>query len=433
MADNNNTAVPSVLTSPEPPNCIGGLIEAIDVGSPAETAGLQPGWVIHSVDGEPLRDIIDWLWLTDVDKIRLEVSASGATAVSNLTLNRELDEPWGIEFSQVLFDGIRTCVNACTFCFLNMLPPGLRSSLYLRDDDYRLSFLQGNFVTLTNISDDDLVNIVSYRLSPLHISLHAVRPETRQTMMGRNAARGIEVLEALLATGIQVHAQIVLMPGVNDGEVLEETLDWVDSRPNIVSIGIVPYAYTRYAKQQISFGAEQANRLINQLLPAAPRIQLADEWFLLADREIPPATYYGDFPQYENGIGMVRNFIDSWPGFVGDVLEQTCDVNLIAVTGTAFAPILQSLIIDTDLTERLHVLPVKNDFFGGCVNVTGLLTATNIIEAFNREDREQLSLRHNAEVLIPSLIFNSDGLTLDGYTRDQLQEALGRVLHVVSY
>ena len=228
-------------------------IKSVEEGSPAWEAGLEPGMRVDRVNGHALLDIIDWRWEASDDVAELEVfvpegigEESGAFLC---TLEREAGQDWGVEFTDVLFDGIRTCVNACQFCFMRMLPDDARASLMLRDDDYRLSFMQGNFVTLTNVSDEDLQRIIDCRLEPMNVSIHAVSPDVRRGLIGRHAQRGIDVLEALCDAGLEVHGQIVLCAGINDGDELTRTLDWVEARPNITSLAIVPMGYTKYSRQ----------------------------------------------------------------------------------------------------------------------------------------------------------------------------------------
>lgn len=199
------------------PRANGAWVQSVEEGSPAWEAGIEPGMRIARVNGREPRDLIDWRWEADGAWCELEVFDPRDGSVGRCELWREPGQDWGIDFTDVLFDGIRTCVNACQFCFMSMLPPDARPSLTLRDDDYRLSFLQGNFVTLTNVTDEEADRIVSCGLSPMNVSIHAISPEVRRSLIGRRADRGIEVLERLLAGGIEVHAQIVLCPGINDG------------------------------------------------------------------------------------------------------------------------------------------------------------------------------------------------------------------------
>ncbi|MDR2035937.1 MAG: DUF512 domain-containing protein [Coriobacteriales bacterium] len=333
-------------------------------------------------------------------------------------LTRQAGESWGITFSEVLFDGLRRCENTCSFCFMKMLPDGMRPALYVRDDDYRLSFLHGNFVTLSNLSNDEVARIIEMHLSPLNVSLHAIDPAVRAQMMGKNHARGIEALEQLLAAGIEFKAQIVLMPGINDGTVLEETLSWIAERTAIIATGIVPYGYTRHAQIQQGYDtAESARRVIQQVEHRSPQVQLADEFYLKAWPgevlgHLPPQEYYDDYPMLPDGIGMLRHWIEtaaplSWQG------------RQLLVTGEAFAAVLQEVMPE----HRDSIVPIKNNYFGGNVDVAGLLTAEDIV---------QQALAHQAKkIIVPSVIFNDDGLTLDNKTVSDIAAALAAEVQVV--
>ena len=397
----------------------GAYIASVEPDSPAARAGLEPGMVVLSVDGEPLLDILDWYWLTDGLEVELEVTES-----NDILMTREEREAWGLAFSEVIFDGLRRCVNNCSFCFMRMLPEGMRPSLYVRDDDYRLSFLHGNFVTLTNLSDEDVERIVDMQLSPLNVSLHAIDPGARAQMMGPNHVRGIEVLEQLLQAGIELKAQIVLMPGINDESVLDETLAWIAKRPGIVATGIVPYGYTRYAKIQQGYdSAESAREVIRQLEQAAPQVQLADEFYIKAWpgevlEHLPPAEYYDEYPLLADGIGMLRSWLDS-PKSSALLASLEANEEQLLATGEAFASVLLELWPE----HSSKILAVKNDFFGGNVDVAGLVVATDIInQTKNRGDGPFKDRPHG--LLLPSELFNDNGLTLDDKTAVDIAEAL---------
>jgi NifB/MoaA-like Fe-S oxidoreductase len=316
---------------------------------------------------------------------------------------------------------------------MRMLPEGLRPALYVRDDDYRLSFLQGNFVTLTNLSEEDVERIIEQHLSPLNVSLHAVDAAVRERMMGRNHARGLEVVEQLHAAGIEFHAQIVLMPGINDGAVLEETLAWVRARPHITCCGIVPYGYTRYAVLQQGFDTpESARVVIEQVEAYGPRIQLADEFYLKAYKgevlaHLPAAEYYAGFALYEDGIGMLRHFADTFASEHGNarfsseknvaVIVAGEQPGAVIVTGEAFAAFLLELY-EAAAVEPPQILPVRNNFFGGNIDVAGLLTAEDILQQVNKTGDGSSSY------LLPPAMFNDDGLTLDGKTIEDIKEAV---------
>lgn len=417
----------------------GARIAEVAPGSPAEREGLEPGMLVTSVNGAPLRDMIDWDWEADGPEAFLEGVAYEGTPEEfefECDMSRELGEDWGITFDGAVFDGMRLCRNDCTFCFMKMLPKGMRRTLYMRDDDYRLSFLQGNFVTLTNLSDDDIDRIVGCALSPLNVSLHAVTPEVRARLMGRNAQRGLDALEAVIAGGVEVHAQVVLVPDVNDGEELRRTLDFVEARPLITSLGIVPLGFTRFQHAfSSSFNDPARSRaVIDAVRPyqrrsrdatGRTRYQLADEFYLTAGIEPPPAEEYDGYPQYYDGIGMVRSDMDEGARVSADEgararlegararLEEAGE-RLVLVNGEASAGVMRSFISSTPLAPVASVLAVKNDYFGGNVNVTGLLTAKDVLAALPGR-------LEGVVVAIPDIMLNADGLTLDGQSADGLR------------
>ncbi len=426
-------------------------ITSVVADSPAELAGLKKGMRVLSVGGKPLHDILDWHWFADEDEVELEVlpvpsegeDAEGLNTECSyaddrsrerlrseyVVVNRDPGEAWGLEFSEVLFDGLRRCANDCSFCFMKMLPENMRPSLSVRDDDYRLSFLQGNFVTLTNLTDEDVERIIEMQLSPLNVSLHARDPEVRRQMMGKNEARGIEALELLLDAGMECKAQIVLMPGINDGVVLEDTLDWIQKLPGIVATGIVPYGYTRYAGIQQGFDTpESAKAVIRQLHRRDSRdskVQLADEFYLKAWpgevlEHLPLNSYYGEYPLLEDGIGMLRQFVDKQERdfrFAAVVLEGE---NVIA-TGESFAAVIQELWPE----GARQIIAIKNDFFGGNVDVAGLLTAEDIIRQCSHIKAQQL--------IVPSVMFNDDGLTLDDKTITDIEDMLKITVKMIDF
>ena len=424
------------MTCPVPPRkdvpCRA-VIKAIEEDSPAWEIGLEPGMALVAVNGKPLRDIIDWQWEADGLEVEFE-TAEGDVAV----MEREMDQDWGITFDDCLFDRIIECRNACTFCFMRMLPEGMRAPLSLRDDDYRLSFLQGNFVTLTNITDDDLQRILTCNLSPLHVSLHAVSPDVRAQLIGRNAPRGMEVLEALLAAGIQVHVQLVVCPGINDGAELVRTLGWVEAHPGVLSCGIVPVGYTRFQSTfTTSFSDDPARAA--QVIDTVREFQedsrgdtrvtkyhISDEFYLAAGADFPPAAFYDGYPQFEDGIGMVRSFMDEWTELLPKMRQAAASLEAPAtlVCGEAFGRVLGSLVENAGLQEKLQVLSVRNDFFGGNVDVSGLLCACDLVPALN-------AVAPQGAVLLPAVIFNADGLTLDDRTLADIEAGSGCAIQLV--
>ena len=414
----------------------GDTITVVEAGSPAERAGLRAGERLVAVKGEPLRDLIDWHWASDGDEVEVTVEDAEGTR-RTLTLQREQGEAWGLEFADALFDGVKTCRNDCSFCFMKQLPPGLRPSLYLRDDDYRLSFLQGNFITLTNLDDAEVERIIEQRLSPLHVSLHAVDPLVRERLIGHNHTRGLDVLAELLSAGIDVHIQIVLVPGVNDGDVLDETLLWLTDparKPQVASIGIVPVAWTKYARDPGRDWRDpiDAARVIEQVQryqfaeeksQGIDWVYLADEFYITAQAPFPLAKYYGGFPQYENGIGMVLGLVEDFKEnlarlqkALATIPEQSEAVTLVC--GELIRDTLLGALSAIGAGGKVRLLPVRNEFLGGTVSVTALLSAADIARAISY-DRERVKLP--TTWVIPEAIFNHEGRTLDGLTAADLR------------
>lgn len=418
----------------------GAPVIAVDEGSPAYDAGFEAGCLITAVDGNPVRDIIDWRWLTSDEAITVSYMDNDRDT-GEVVLEREPGEDWGFSFDGAVFDDTRTCVNACKFCFMRQLPKGMRGALSLRDDDFRLSFLDGTFVTLTNLTDGDIERIVEQRLTPLRVSLHAVDPQVRASLIGKNAEAAIENLQRLLDAGIEFDAQIVLAPDVNDGDVLEETLAWAYARPGIKTVGIVPLGFTKHQDRfHKSFDApEDALRIIGQIAPWQRHAfeERGEHWVYAADEfyrnaygervlsELPDEDFYGDFSMYEDGIGIIRSAVDAFEEARESGAVQRCadalasnNVHARYLCGEAMTPYVNQLFCQAGLEGLLDPLVVPNDFFGGNVNVTGLLCGEDIARMIKKNEPTDL-------YFIPSVIFNVDGLTLDGWTLDDIRAHVG--------
>ena len=415
------------------PRANGAWVESVEEESPAWVAGIEAGMRIDEVNGHRLRDVIDWRWEADGSSCDLVVYDPSDDGSYRCTLERVQGEDWGIDFSDVLFDGIRTCVNACQFCFMSMLPEDMRPSLTLRDDDYRLSFLQGNFVTLTNLTDDDVERIITCRLEPMNVSIHAVSPEVRQALIGRNAQRGIDVLERLCEAGIEVHGQIVLCPGVNDGDELVRTLDWVEEHPRVTSLAVVPLGYTKHSRRftrSYSDDVEAARSVIGIIAPyqarararwGQTRFQLSDEFYVDAHVSVPPAETYDGYPQYYDGIGMLRSFLDDVVLLRRQRVEDLAEVGeTLAATGRKVVLVCGEAARETvdELCAcweegLVTTLAIRNDFFGGDVNVTGLIVAEDLLAQLPSDLSGTL-------VVLPETMFNFDHVTLDGASVDDL-------------
>ena len=432
--------------------CVCGAPIAQVLGSsPADDAGFYPGCVITHVNGRPLTDILVWQWESAGETVSLAY-VDGEGDAGEVELVRDVEEPWGFVFDGQIFDGVRLCKNRCTFCFMTQLPRGMRASLTLRDDDFRLSFLQGTFVTLTNVSDEDVERIIEERISPLRVSLHAVSPDVRRTLIGSHAPRGMEVLERLLDGGIRCYAQIVLVPGENDEEELAETLSWAYAHPGIVEVGIVPLGYTDFQNRfSQSFDDPASSRaVLSQVEPFQARaraergsswVYCADEFYVNAYRAstpeaLPHASFYGDCSMYEDGIGIVRTYLDSLTATCenGDMARlvsrlRTHDVWPVLVVGESVSSFAADTLGRTPLAGHAEYLFVHNAYFGGNVNVTGLLCGCDICDAVRLYSAPQ---GKRAVFYLPEIIFNDDGVTLDGMSLARMEEACGRPLRVVS-
>lgn len=410
----------------------GGLIVAVMPRSDGERAGLLAGDVVIAVDGRPVLDVIDWQWATDEDAFEVTVMRSGEPLT--LRVQRTWAGPVGVDFDGLVFDGIRECVNACSFCFVAQLPPGLRPQLAVRDDDFRLSFLLGNFITLTNLTEQDIERVLTQRLSPLYVSLHAVDQDVRRSLVCCTTEdTTVERLERLLAAGLAVHIQIVAVPRVNDGAVLEETLTYLASHPGVLSVGIVPLGFTAHQRRyERSFDPAESAALLDIVEAWQARMRrergsgwvyAADEFVLSAGRELPPAAAYDDFPQYENGIGMLRAFLDelalcavTLPGIRRD--------RFVAVTGMLFEPVLRRALQSHGLRDAVRVLGVKNRMFGGNVSVAGLLSGRDIVDAVVADGAV-------ATYLVPDVVVNSDGLLLDDMPASDLASRSGADIRLI--
>ena len=421
-----------------------GAISAIDPDSLAAEAGLQPGDQVLAVNGQSIRDPVDYRFQTTDEIVELEVVHDGELGL--VEFEKPIDEPLGIEFDDEAFDGTRICNNKCFFCFLKGLPKGLRRPLYIKDDDYRLSFLHGNFVTLTNLSDDDWVRLEEQRLSPLHVSVHATDLALRRHLLGnRNAPDILEQLRRLADMRIEAHTQVVLCPGVNDGDALDQTVGDLLRQQNVTSIGVVPVGSSLEGEERINDAGMRAHtpvearRVVKQLrrwqrLARAERGQSvvfpSDEFYLTADAQIPSARRYDGFPQWENGIGMTRTLVDDWRKTRRKIrsgrMEVPSGAALIAC-GTLIAPTLRSLCSEaSELTGvDLTVVPVTNTLFGARVNVSGLIPGGDFATALSGADLPE-------HVFLPRASLDYFGAKfLDDLTPDDLQSQLSRQIRFV--
>jgi putative radical SAM enzyme (TIGR03279 family) len=445
------------------------VITAVAAGSPAAEAGVLVGDELRAISGRPVRDVIEYRVLGDEPDVDLDLRRGGVDLV--IEVRKAAGVPLGIEVDSPLFDGIRTCDNHCEFCFIYQLPPGMRRSLYVKDDDYRLSFLYGNFTTLTRFTEADLERVVVEGLSPLYVSIHATDPSVRSDLLrNRRGATSLRWLRALLDHGVEVHGQVVVCPGLNDGPVLADTLCGVlDEYPEIADLAVVPLGvsdhnpeprmrpHTRDEALAVVRTVEAARDVFRSVL-GRPVVFAADEYYLLAGLPFPAAEEYGEFAMHEDGIGMARAFeleftgardevIGVQPGFFASVdgapatgyraprgepaatgSEVTCsgvvplapvvpggtarpDVPVGILTGAMGAAVIEPLVATLERSD-IRVITVENRFFGGNIGVSGLMVGQDLAEVLSNEPEGH-------RYLLPDVCL-SRGAFLDGVRPEDL-------------
>ncbi len=415
------------------------VVKQIEPDSLGARAGFCIGDRILRINGEEVRDLIDVQVNSAEEVICVEIERG--KDLYEAEIERRSGESLGLVFEDMR---LRSCNNKCVFCFIHQMPKGMRRSLYFEDDDFRLSFLHGSYVTLTNVRESDIDRIIEQGLTPQYISVHATDPELRQVMLGRTKATVDinERLRKLAANGIEMHTQVVLCPGWNDGPHLERTVaDLSTYYPAVRSVALVPVGLTDHRHKLVQLdpvtparAAEYAAAAEAWGLQFKARfgerfVYAADEIFLLTGRPLPEAPYYDAFPQLENGIGMVRSFLDTWDEAKKRLPGRTAEaVRVGLLTGRLAEPILVPLVARLNAIENVQVdlLPVDNDFFGRGITVSGLLTGRDI--AARVRDGIQRDL-----VLLPPNCVNGEGLTLDDMTVLQLAEKVGVPLAVGGY
>lgn len=388
---------------------LGGVAESVEPGSLAEAAGIEPGMRVLAVNGHGLRDVVDYQYHATEERVVLALDTPEGPR--SVTIDKYPDEDIGIAFDTATFDGTRICANKCFFCFLKGLPKGLRRTLYVKDDDYRLSFLHGNFVTLTNLADEDWQRLKEQRLSPLNVSVHVTDTALRRSMLGYPQAEDIlEQIRRLGSYGICCHTQIVLCPGVNDGAYLERSVrELAALYPVVQSVSVVPVGATmQYEERMEATGKENldacdpdfARAIVTQVKPwqrefrrryGASLVYLADEYYLTAGVPVPGAALYDGFEQYENGIGMTRRLIDDCQRTLRLIRRRGISFRPMRVTlasAPLIAPTLRALAAEVQAATglQLDVIPVENTLFGPRINVAGLLGAGDVIGTLRTRD-----------------------------------------------
>jgi putative radical SAM enzyme (TIGR03279 family) len=417
----------------------GGVIAAVEPGSLAERLGLIQGEQLVAINGHLLRDIIDVQFYGAEETLELLVVRHGETRL--IEVERGYAEPLGLSFVNPTFDvDVRRCANNCEFCFVKQNAPGMRRSLYVKDDDYRYSFLFGNFVTLTNLTDEDWTRLEEQRLSPLYVSVHATEVELRRRFLARRTAPDVMVqLKRLAELGIEVHTQVVLVPGLNDGEHFARTvadLTTLYQQP-VASVSVVPIGLTKHHRGQCRpYTAAESRKILDQVEPwreeyrerwGSTFVYPSDEWYLVAGRDVPCADEYDGFPQVENGVGMVRQLLDEWE-VLRTQLPPLTVIQATWVCGTLIAPVMAKIVdeLNSDIGVQVRLVPVVNRFFGSVTTVSGLLTGQDVLAELGGRDLGEL-------LLLPRAMFTgqygagsaSPGTTLDDLALDDLSARLG--------
>ena len=423
-------------------------IKNVDKNSPAYSAGFRKGDLIIAVNDEPVEDELDFNFYSACTKLTIQTGRKGVRRF--VSVSRKPGQLLGIEFAGI---SIKQCRNKCIFCFIDQLPKGLRKSLYIKDEDYRYSFMDGNYLTLSGMTQREINKILKISLSPLYISVHSTDPAVRKRMLNnRNAGEIISQLHTFEDNGIKFHTQIVVCPGINDGATLKKTIDELLAfKKGLLSIAVVPVGLTKHRKRYLKpISANNALTICNMVEKVSEwdrkkrgirRLFIADEFLLKAGLDIPEHTYYEGYPQIENGVGLVSILLNEWKSIRRNIKNkgnkrkspskpssQQRKKSYLTITSISAKPYIE--IILSELNQCMEsvefvILPVRNSFFGESVTVAGLLTAHDIIKAVNGLKE------HWDAVIIPGVIFNYNGYTLDGFSSTRIARKIDNKIEIV--
>lgn len=425
------------------------IVSKVLPGSIAEEVEIESGDKLISINNNKVKDIIDYKFLITDECLELEVEKPNGE-IWEIEIEKDYDEDLGIVFKEAILDKPMSCHNKCIFCFIDQLPKGMRNTLYFKDDDSRLSFLQGNFLTLTNMKEEDIERIIKYKISPINVSVHTTNPELRVKMLNNRFAGNIyDILKRLAGAGIKINTQVVCCRGINDGEELKKTIeDLYLLYPNIENLAVVPIGVTKFRDNLPKlklFDKDSARNLIDEVKVLqnkyikesnTPFVRLSDEFYVMAEMEVPKQEHYGSYEQLEDGIGMLRllrNTVDETVKF----LDDKASGSFTMITGISAKNTIKDIadvIMKKNPKIHIKVLPVENDFFGNTITVTGLLTGTDIIKAVKDKD-----ISNN--IIIPNNMLKRgyelgeevDGLLLDDYTVGDLEKILNKKFLVCDY
>lgn len=414
------------------------IIVKVLKNSIAEELELEAGDELVSVNNCSIKDYIDYKYQISDEEIFFEVRKKDGE-IWELEIEKEYDEDIGIVFENPLMDNIKVCSNNCIFCFVDQMPRGMRKTLYLKDDDTRLSFLYGNFITLTNLTDDEINRIIKYKISPIKVSVHTTDSELRKYMMGNNKEINIiEYLKKLIDAGITVDCQIVLVRGVNDKEQLEKTIrDLSSLHPRLRSVAVVPVGLTKYREKLVelkAFDKESAMEVVNQVTSLQEELYkklhtrfifIADEFYILSEMDFPSYESYEDFDQLENGIGMCRLFKQQVEDELEELENFEPSVNEVTlVTGAAAYDLMVDLSekIMNKISVKINVVKLINNFFGERITVSGLVTGRDIVE--------QLKGKNYTNIILPSNMINDNNVMLDDFSIEDLKKELNTEVRI---
>ncbi|NFS27460.1 MULTISPECIES: DUF512 domain-containing protein [Clostridium] len=425
------------------------IITKVEKYSIAEEVGIEVNDSLISINQTPISDIMDYKFLSADEEIVLEIEKSNGE-IWEIEIEKEYGEDIGLEFGGGLMDKAKRCSNKCIFCFIDQLPPGMRDTLYFKDDDSRLSFLQGNFVTLTNMKEEDIDRIIKYHISPINVSVHTTNPELRVKMLNNRFAGNIlERLKRLTDAGIIINSQVVCIPGINNGDELKRTIeDLYNFYPFVATVAVVPIGITKFreklqhvktftkeqSKKEIEMVKELQNKFIKEV--NEPFVRLSDEFYIVSGNEVPSSEFYKGYEQLEDGVGVVRYFKDIIDETLNDLDENSKGSFSIATGALAYEEIIKARdkILKKNPNIKLDVYKVINDYFGETITITGLLTGTDIIN--------QLKGKINTKYLLMAdcmfrkgyeLADSSEQIMLDDLKIRDIEEALDVKVIVTDY
>ncbi len=399
------------------------IVKSVTDNSIACDIGVLPGDIVVSVNGTPIKDILDFRYLTASEQYEIEIKKTNGDVEIIEIINEDYEE-FGVTFENYLIDKEKWCQNKCVFCFIDQLPRNMRKSLYYKDDDYRLSTLMGNYITLTNLKEQDITRIIDMHLPRINVSVHTVNPDLRAKMLNNKNSDVLSVMKRFYDAKIFMDCQVVLCKGINDGEYLDETItELAKMYPYVQSLSVVPVGLTCHRDglcKLDGFDKEDAGRVITQVYNHSIKclkelgtsfVFASDEFYVKAQHPLPDASFYEDFLQIENGVGLLSSFIEEWNN--GEVPEVVTRKTI--ATGVSAAPYLRELV--SGVTDKVEVIAINNDFFGNTITVAGLLTGKDIVEQLKEKDLGEV-------LILPEVLLNYDRVLLDDYSISDIEKAL---------